>query len=594
MARRSTLPLLAAATVVLAAAFVNPAPLRAQTPPPFAARVDTIRAFFAGGTAGTDYATALALYHREDTRDSACRMLSDLMAVRSTDVIERFRNAAVFQHTKATLPDSLRREFAALWRYAPPNAQLSEHERVAHFAAQLLMAESLGDEQPWYNGRSTRENRADALAGLEEWMRGVCMEGQQEFDSPSYGPVFFCAMLLLRDFAADGRLRAQAGVMAAWLLADHAHEYIGGLFGGAHGREEMVSAMQPISSEMSAIAWLYFGDGPQMYSREQYLASLSSWRPPEAVVELATMKTAPFTAVEWKRSEDRIRGDSVRSRSFPKLTYVDPLYVIGSIPGGLVQSLEQHSWDATWTSDSLQSTLFTMQPYAEFDGMRGFFPHAAERIQRIISFIDPYFGTITKTVGGSPYEHLFQHRNTVVALYDFPPIRRFPLITAFLPRMVPAFEVDSARSGWITIDAGDVYIGYHPLKRFDIFREQYGQRLYSRGSPNGAVVTIVGRNAVPSYREFRRRIRATAVDTAAFAATGTLRYTTIGGDALECRPGAPLRVNGAERRFDAGLLFDSPWISCARGTGVMRIAYSKGTLALDVPNATMRTEPRKR
>ena len=566
--------------IVVLLLFALTGPSHAQIP--FHARVDSIQHFFKSDAVGEDYFAAMTRILDSDLRETGIDMLWKLVLYKSTDVIERYRMTSVYLFTDTHLPDSVTSRMRYIWASVPVNPLYDEHDRVLYYTSLYLLTERLGENQSWFNGKSSAENHDDAESFLHAWMESVTEQGQQEFDSPTYGSLFITSTLLLHRFSRQPDMRKRAEIMTTWLLADYAHEYLGGYFGGAHAREDMYSAMQPIASDMSALAWLYFGDGPQMYSREQLLATFCDYRIPEEVVELAVNKLKPFEAIEMKRSADRIRNDSTRNRIIAKYTYVDPIYVVGSIRGDVTQFREQHTWDATWPSEKNESTVFTMQPYAEPEGLMDFLPHAPDRLKRLVSQMDPYFATITKTVGGSPYENIFQFRNTVIALYDIPDIMRFPSMIGFFPNDVATFEIDSLRSRWITINAGDVYIAYYPFQPFRIFPEDLGRRLYSGGGRNGAVIQIVGRNSIASFKEFQKRVKNTKVDLSALKTSGRVRYTTMFRDKLECSFQGPLLVNGKEQRFDQEMLFQSPLLHCVRGSGVLRIASRNGTLVLDM------------
>lgn len=558
--------------------------------PSQAARIDSILTFFAQGDVGNDYAAALAKMLDPRTRAAGVDMLRSLLAMASVNPIDRFRMTATLLHGWTQIPDSLRQRMQDIWSYAPVTLE-AEHDHVIFNTSLLLSAERFPRAQRWFNGRSTEENIAHARAALDAWMDATVREGQQEFDSPTYGSLFITSMLLLRQFASEAPMRTRADLMLQWLLADYFHEYQGGQFGGAHAREEMYSALQPMGSEMSALAWLYIGDGAQLYAREQLYAALSDYRPDSVLIRLATMKNQPFLAREVKRSQRRIRGDSVAVRPVVKQTWIDPLYMVGSMRGGLVQVREQHTWDITWSADGTSTTLFSMHPYAEASAAAEFLPHAPERALRTIAAVDPFYKTMTKVTGGSPYEDVFQHRNTIVALYDVPmEVRSFPVMVGYLPLDVEAFDVDTAKSGWITIDAGDVYLGVYPLRRGHLFDQGPARRIFSPAGRNGMIAFAVGRNTAGEYARFRDRVRKLSVDTSALASAARVRFTTLDGDRLECTFGRGMTVNGKAQTYETDMLFDSPWLSSKRGSGVLAITDGRERLVLDWNAQTVRRE----
>ncbi len=570
--------------------FVCAQGLDAQTD--FSARRDSIRRFFTDSHIGSNYAAATARTLDTARRESGFAMLRELTSTVSSDIVERWRMTAVYVHTRDLLTDSLRERIQYIWERFPVRPLQGEHERVAYYTALYLAAHAFPEEATFFNGRSCGENADDARAFLLQWMKESTDHGQREFDSPTYGGIFLVSCLLLRDHGVGSEFRLRADLMAQWLLADFAHDHLNGSYCGAHGREHMMGAMQPISTEMSSMSWLYFGDGPQAYSREQLFAALSDFSPHPAIVELATVRRDPYESWERKRAAVRIRsGQRDSDEEVIRYTYMDPLYAIGSIPGGLVQPREQHSWDVTWISKNPENpaTLFVMQPWSDPDALLPFIPHDGEIAMRNVGMVDPYYGTVTKTVGGSPFEDVFQHRNTLIALYDIGTVSRFPVIAGFFPPVVDSMHVDSLESGWITIDAGDVYIGIYPLKPYRLVDGMFGKRFFSSEKRNGVVVQVAGRNIIGSFTDFMKKIHATRPDTTAFAQQRRVRYTTIFGDAMDFTFDGARSVNGSTPSMPAKRLFSSPRLTSESGSGVLTIHATRGDVHIDMKALEIRT-----
>ncbi|MDT8324877.1 MAG: hypothetical protein RRA94_12250, partial [Bacteroidota bacterium] len=563
----------------------------------FPARRDSIRAFFTGHDIGSNYAAATARTLDAERRESGLAMLRELTSTVSSDIVERWRMTAAYVHTRDLLTDSLRERIHYIWKRFPVRPLQGEHEHVAYFTALYLAARSFPQDAGFFNGKSRDENARDARAFLLHWMKESTELGQREFDSPTYGGIFLVSCLLLRDFSDESDLSRRADIMAQWLLADFAHDHLNGNYCGAHGREHMMGAMQPISTEMSSISWLYFGDGPQPYSREQLLAALSDFTPHPAIVELATVRREAYESWERKRSAERVRSGTRSSgrrssdEEVVRYTYMNPLYAIGSIPGGLVQPREQHSWDVTWISRNPEhpATLFVMQPWSDPDALLPFLPHGGEIALRNVGMVDGYWGTVTKTVGGSPFEDVFQHKSTLIALYDIGDISRFPVIAGFFPPAVDSMHVDTLNSGWITIDAGDVYIGVYPLKSFRLVDGMFGKRFLSARKRNGVIVQVAGRNVIGSFSDFMKKIHASRPDTSAFEADRRVRYTTIFGDALDFTFDGARSVNGTTPSMPADLLFSSPWLTSKTGSGILTIHASRGDVHIDMNTLELRS-----
>jgi hypothetical protein len=563
----------------------------------FAERKDSVLSFSRTTDVGVNYPAAMIRVLAPDKREEGLAMLGQLTSNVSPNMIERYLMIAAYVHLHTLLPDSMRQRIEFICGNYPVLAFESEHEKVAYYATLYLMTQLGSESAVFFNGRSRKENEEDARGFLLHWMREVTEQGQREFDSPTYAPILFVSMLMLRDFATDEDMRRRGELMAQWLLADYAHDYLAGSYCGAHGREHMLSAMNPITSDMTGIGWLYFGDGPRVYGREQLLAALSDFAPHPAIVEVATHRETAFESWERKRCAEIYRdrtgiGGKRLSEDVVRYTYMDPLYGMGSIPGGLVQPREQHSWDVTWIGRNPEkpATLFLMHPYADAKSLTPFMPHGAEITQRRIGILDPYFPTVTKTVGGSPYEDVFQYKNTLIALYDIGDSVRFPLTVGFFPPETENFDVDSLRTHWITINTGDVYIAVYPLTDFRLVDGTFGKHSISGFRRSGAIVQALGRNVAGSYEQFRKKIRATKVDTSRFATDRLIRYTTINGDVLEFAFDGKRTVNGKTVGMKKDLLFDSPLLQSKLGSGQLTIKRKKGNVVIDMRSLEIREE----
>jgi hypothetical protein len=576
--------------ITLFACFLLAVNVSAQ--PDLQSRRDTILNFFTTHDIGSNYPAATARILDTTQRESGLAMLRELTSSVSPDIIDRFRMTASYLYVQHLVDEDQRARFAYIWEHFPTRPLQGEHEEVAYYTALYLTTRVVSDEARFFNGKNLLENQLDARAFLLHWIKESTEVGQREFDSPTYGTIFLTAMLLLRDFSGEVDLSRRADLMAQWLLADFAHDHLNGNYCGAHAREHMLGAMQPISTDMSSISWLYFGDGPQTYSREQLWAALSDFVPHPAIIELATVRREAFVSWERKRPAKRIRGgiDS-GGGDVVRYTYMDPLYAIGSIPGGLIQPREQHSWDVTWISRDPDSpaTLFVMQPWSDPAALLPFLPHEGELSMRTVGMLDSYFDTVTKTVGGSPFEDVFQHRNTLIALYDIGKVTHFPVIAGFFPPVVDTMQIDSLHSKWITIKSGDVYIAVRPLKPYRLVDGMFGKRFFSAEKRNGLIVQVAGRNEIGSFNDFVKRVHATPVDLKAFDSDVRVRYTNIFGDKMDFMFRGKRTVNEREALMPAESLFSSSWCSSVKGSGVLTVHASRGDLTIDMQKLELRS-----
>ncbi len=266
-----------------------------------------------------------------------------------------------YLHTRHLLPDSLHRKVRDAYRLRTMYRGDTENHWVMYYAGIYLAAQTWPHEsgEQWFNGKSSDENFTEASEWLIHWMNITTTIGQGEFDSPTYMTVFLCPMLVLHQFAADTAMRTRAGMMIDLLLADFAAEHLEGNFGGGHSRDYPDDIVNPLAAPSTMWAWLYFGQ-PAMEqwnearyrprhrgSWETVFAAASTYRLPEIIRTIATDRTRPYIHREQKRVRNIIRFQDTTNPPVYKYTYMTSRYVLGSLQGGILQPIQQHTWDVT-------------------------------------------------------------------------------------------------------------------------------------------------------------------------------------------------------------------------------------------------------
>jgi hypothetical protein len=161
-------------------------------------------------------------------------------------------------------------------------------------------------------------------------------------------------------------------------------------------------------------------------------------------------------------------------------------------------------------------------------------------------------------VGGSPYEKIFQDRDTVIALYDIAPGARFPHINAFFSKDLRDVVEDAA--GWLFAKGGDAWIACRPLQPYSWKPiDGGGQRLFSPYLKNGVVVQVAAASEFQSFDAFKAAILKLPLS---FDLDGTpsVRLRSLRGRELEFTYGAAPRVDGRTVEYDKWPLFGGPFL----------------------------------
>lgn len=437
----------------------------------------------------------------------------------------------------------------------------TENHWVLYYTGLYLAAQTWPDDPDttWFNGKSAAENGAEARAFLDHWMRLTTTIGQGEFDSPTYIIVFLSPMFTLYTFCEDPVLKEQARKMLDWLLADYAAEYLKGLYAGGHSRDYTYDAAEPRRAPSVGWGWLLFGDTAPVYRSDNLLAAWSDYRLPVVIHNVAVDRSAAYTHVERKRVRNVIRYGEEMNPPVYKTTYMAPTYALGSLQGGILQPIQQHTWDVTYADDTTNTTIFTLHPYYSGYELAMFFP---EEIEWLSDEVDRYHKVYTdpdKWNSASPYERTFQHENAIVVLYDLAPDARHGHVNGFFPKSLDRRDVDA--SGWIFCRGGDTYVAVLPLRPYEWIEEDVAWRLRSHEHRNGFVVEVATASDYPSFDAFKAQIRSNRVDTSHFAAEARVAYTTSRGRTLDFTYPDARRLDGQPVDLSATPLFGGPYLN---------------------------------
>jgi hypothetical protein len=286
-----------------------------------------------------------------------------------------------------------------------------------------------------------------------------------------------------------------------------------------------------------------------------------------------------------------------------KYTYMHPDFVLGSSQGGLLQPIQQQTWSLIWSEDDptgKSNTLFGIQPYSNpFEGTM-YFGADWDTVTDLIARSKVDYDSPDKLEGGSPYEQIFQHQSTLVALYDIPEGNRFPHISTLFSRDLEGRIEDE--SGWIFAKGGPVYIAYRPFQPGEWKPVDWTGLLkggaggwfstnfeeLSRGSEmyvsaylnNGYIVEVAPVSEFASYQEFKDAIRALPLEIETDPVPAA-SFTTLDGTRLQAAYGDSLVVDGEAVNYDEWPLFEGPFTQADPKSHELRIRHGSESLHLD-------------
>jgi hypothetical protein len=276
-----------------------------------------------------------------------------------------------------------------------------------------------------------------------------------------------------------------------------------------------------------------------------------------------------------------------------KTDYMTPLYALGSLQGGILQPIQQHTWDVTWRGSAENATLFTVHPSVSGRELGMFFPEDVRDIIRIITRQKGVYSSPDKWISASAFEQVFQHENVLLALYQVPEGEAFPHVSLYWPKCLERSE----EGGWWFGRDGEFFLACFACRPGTWTEAENHSRFRSPAGRAGFVVIVRppgGDFAKPTtFDGFKKSILAGPRPTMAGEGSD-FALTCQTADRIECRKvwGEPAgRVDGKPVPFPADWLFRGPFITSRAGSEVITLTDGKTRRTLDFKHFTV-TEKR--
>ncbi len=504
--------------------------------------------------------------------------LDTLMANVRGDMFWMYPFIMVQYEGRDSLSEEYRAKMRDLWKTYMPYRGDTENHWAMYYAAMYLVTQMYPDEPgtSWFNGKSSDENFREAEDYLISWMELTTTRGQGEYDSPGYLNFFVVPMAQLYAYAEDPAMKRRAEMMLDYLLADFAVESLNGVHTGASSRIYPIPLMIRWRENASNLAWLLFGNTPFQARSGALILALSGYQPPEILHHIATDRSTPYIHRELKRTRHRIRNSTLRNAPVYKYTNMREEYALGSTQGGLLQPIQQHTWELQWAIDDPEegyNVFFTTHPYSDPKEGTMYFAEQWDMVTELIARSKKEYDSWDKWTGGSDFEQVVQQEDAVVALYNIEKGTRFEHVSTFFSRRLEDLVEDP--SGWIFARGGDAYIAFYPLERYEWQDEEGGdKRLFSPHLKNGGVLQVGTADQDGSFDQFQDRVRHLEIHTSVDPLP-QVKFETLRGHSIEVTYGDVPVINGKPVDYERWPLYDGPFMTADRDSEELTLTYGK-------------------
>lgn len=456
----------------------------------------------------------------------------------------------------------------------------TENHKLQYRTAAYLYGQKWPDDPVFNNGESPAEAKKEAEEWIYNWIDRTLRNGMYEFDSVNYFSLYFLCFASLSDFAEDPVMKKKAWMMMNLMLADMAVDYLKGNMTGSHSREKFNQVTHTRFNCGTAIpfAYLFFG-GSEFYAElpETYyvgLAAVQAFKPLSIIAGIATDRSVPYIQREKKASR---KGLGICTLDIPvwKYNYMSRNYSLGSSNGD-ISAIEYHKWDLTWVSENDGSTCFFINPSNSAERLLKFFDAPADKIVDAILSERPYYDNPEKWIEPSEYEKLFQHKNTIIVLYDIPDNEINTHVNGFFPKII---EEKIEKEGWIFCRADSIYFAVKPITKGQWLERSNHNILRLNDRKTGVIMEIAERSDYSSFRNFIKKILKNDLQVD----YDDLRviYTNSEGDKLDFKYPDSRYLKGWIYDVYSSKIFEGPFINSGHVGRLIEISYKEQKLILD-------------
>src|SRR5581483_994794 len=289
-------------------------------------------------------------------------------------------------------------------------------------------------------------------------------------------------------------------MMLEYELASYAANYLNGSYCGAHSRVSDECAIDPHAAEIETYGNYFFDesggdarlDTLSAKCPDIAFAAMTSFQCPKIIRNIANDRDSAYEQFSLKRGRQMLRYldkwsstdssyDSEYHAPVYKYDYMTKDYCLGSMQGGIIQPIQQQSWSLVFNSDKHHNIITGLNPYVSATELGMFFPEYPSFQLEKISGTKASYTSENKWEGGSPYEHIYQDKNVLVALYDLPDSEKYRHVDLLVP--CPPFRSAFIRQGknpgqlWLNFSLDSLHVYIYPLDSFEWLRDTTGVRL---------------------------------------------------------------------------------------------------------------------
>lgn len=234
---------------------------------------------------------------------------------------------------KANIKDYLTAAWKRTDSYNLFTSEGTENHNAMTRPAAYLYAQIARDSFPSDFPDATQK-LAELKHWIKDWAKMLYSSGPGEWNSSTYAPYSISGWLALYDGAKDPDVRLIAKAVLDYYATELALHYTQGITGGYESRNG--NGYESVVTSGDYLAWLWFGESPRKISfsvgtqnveaATSIYAAASTYRPPKAIIQLATKKDIQNAMFYNSKGEYLMNNPSYIKQTF----YVGKTFTLGA------------------------------------------------------------------------------------------------------------------------------------------------------------------------------------------------------------------------------------------------------------------------
>jgi hypothetical protein len=552
-------------------------------------RCDSTLNYFSSSSAQKSLFSVMAKYATGKADSTTAKLLDSLIENPNGNMFWMYPVTGIYFYGRKNLTHFQKDKIIQAFAHYTADTGITENHKLMFYASLYLMSSEDGkDTIQWFNKKSSSVNKKLSGYILGKWMDQVFTKGFAEFNSPHYAGYYLSPLLMLYDFSKDKEIKSHAEILLWRILGDYLSHYHNSAIGGASKRVVDEDIFNKKNSQSAQLLRFLLGDAPLFYENGKpvnvnyhtLFFALSSFTFPETLNSMwKEEQKHPFEEIDAERVMSKVRFSSGRNEEVTTYLYSDSLYSLASIIDGHDDEIQTRTWSLDWSGKGKSTTLFGLNPYMSKTALAAYYPGNINTLYMNILKQRPFYNDTNKWIGGCPYENLFQYKNVLLGIYNFPDTLLNNAVSFFISNDIDTLKLENKT---LYAKTGSICFVLRFSESLVISDVNYGKRYRIRGKKPAFILEVYDASEYNSFNDFEAKIKKEVISFS----LNKVAFTGADNTKIQLSADGDKLFNGKEFVLPPDTLYKSPFMNIANGVIIISTSSEKVILDWNKPQIT--------